>query len=632
MTTLQATTPLLPIARSSPAPLSSTLRRLGQRLMAVGVSAAIGWGLALALVVLLAGTWLDLLWELAPEVRVGCLVAAAVTAMGLVAYLGWRTLRRRTPGLLARRLDHVAGSGGRILSGVDLSLEEHRQSALTSGLSELAVADAARLAERVPGSRAVPLRPLGWSLGGLAALIAVVALIVLLLPRLAWTQWLRFTDPYGDHVPFSRVVYHVQPGDVQVIYGSGFDVRVTTEGPPVERVDLVLQTSPPERPSPTRRGEGGEVSGEETVPMFPEPSGEWRATVAGVTAPGHYHVRSHAGRSDRFRIDVITVPKIEGVRFRITPPAYTNQPAYEGPAPQGGLAGLRGTKVEVRAKSNRPLSESVMEITGADEKAALKPTSPQSHEVTGSFEIRAAGKLALGVTDVNGQPSSDKYSVPIVLLTDERPFIRLVEPREVSFATPNAVLPVVLSAEDDYGIGRIQLFRSLNDSRAVPTDTPVKKPPPTRWSETHVLPLSDYGLAAGDEIKLFARVEDNDPAGPKGAESTVVVVRIISQEDFDRMVRTREGMEAFLSKYQQAQRRLENLAEAMDRLQKEIDKQPADSELAQEMKNELQQLAEQAKKEADAIRESAKHPLPYDLDKELSKHLDKLAEQMEEAA
>ena len=35
-------------------------------------------------------------------------------------------------------------------------------------------------------------------------------------------------------------------------------------------------------------------------------------------------------------------------------------------------------------------------------------------------------------------------------------------------------------------------------------------------------------IQAGDTIKLFARVEDNDPAGPKSSESPVVIVTIIN--------------------------------------------------------------------------------------------------------
>src|SRR5262249_29123599 len=241
----------------------------------------------------------------------------------------------------------------------------------------------------------------------------------------------------------------------------------------------------------------------------------------------------------------------------------------------------------------------------------------------GSFEIRQPGSLTLRVVDVDGQPSRDAFTAPVTVLTDERPFVRLLEPPARSFATPDAALPVVIAAEDDYGISRVELYRSLNDSRPLPLEVPVKQPAPTRWQERVVLPFSTYGLQPGDEIKLFARVEDNDPAGPKGAESTVIVVRIISQADLDRLVRARQGLEMLLSKYQQAQRRLEALAGQVEEMQKKGD---------QAKPEDLKQLAEKMRQEAEAMRQAARKPMEYDLDRNLSQHLERLAKQLQEAA
>ena len=236
------------------------------------------------------------------------------------------------------------------------------------------------------------------------------------------------------------------------------------------------------------------------------------------------------------------------------------------------------------------------------------------------------------VIDTAGQPSSDVFTAPIAVLTDERPFIRLIEPPPLSFATPEAALPVVLAAEDDYGIARIQLFRSLNDSRALPLDLPVPAPAPMRWSQTVRLPLSSYGLVPGDEIKLFARAEDTDPRGPNAGESTVVVVRIISVDDYQRLVRARQGMEVFLSKYRQAQRRAARLADEVERLRKKAKKLPAEGKEAEALRKELERLAEQLSQEAEAIQKAAGNDLPYDLDRALKGHLDNMARQLKRLA
>src|SRR5439155_20233212 len=134
-------------------------------------------------------------------------------------------------------------------------------------------------------------------------------------------------------------------------------------------------------------------------------------TVANLTADAKYHVRAHAGRSPRFTVRVLTVPRIEGVRFRVTPPAYTNRPPYEGPLPKGGIAGLPGTKVQVWATSNRPLRGGTVRFTPpGTEPASLAATGQSASEVTGTFEIRTAGQGQVKITGAAGQESAGAFT------------------------------------------------------------------------------------------------------------------------------------------------------------------------------------------------------------------------------
>ena len=110
---------------------------------------------------------------------------------------------------------------------------------------------------------------------------------------------------------------------------------------------------------------------------------------------------------------------------------------------KGGIAGLKGTKVQLWAKSNRPLSGGSLEVTGQD-LLTLEPAAGE--EATGTFEIRKPGKVQVRVIDTAGQPSADTFTAPITLLADERPFIRLLQPPALSLATPTAGLPVAASA------------------------------------------------------------------------------------------------------------------------------------------------------------------------------------------
>ncbi len=321
--------------------LKSSFRRLRRRMLAIGSLSGFGWGATSALALLACGIWIDLIWELPSGVRVGVAVAALAAGCMLAAVAAASALRRSGDRALARRLDGTACTGGQILSGYDLlsgSAATAVQAPLTIGLARLAVERAARLAAEVPRASAVPIGPLRRACSWTAILVAAMGMVALSAPRMAATEWLRFSDPFGDHPPYSRTVLNVEPGNTAVHYGASLDVLVTTDGPVADAVELVMLP------------EGAAAEGDEqTLSMFPEAGGKWRAQIAELHAPVRYFARAHAARSHRYRLDVITVPRIERVTWRIAPPAYTRDAVYEGPLPPAGLAGLPGTRVRVVA-------------------------------------------------------------------------------------------------------------------------------------------------------------------------------------------------------------------------------------------------------------------------------------------
>ena len=92
----------------------------------------------------------------------------------------------------------------------------------------------------------------------------------------------------------------------------------------------------------------------------------------------------------------------------------------------------------------------------------MQPTEPGGQEAVGRFEIGGDGKFEFQVIDADGQSSQQSFSGNVTLIKDQYPLVRILRPPPQSLATPTAVLPVVLSAEDDCGISRLELFRSLN--------------------------------------------------------------------------------------------------------------------------------------------------------------------------
>jgi hypothetical protein len=658
--------------------LQARLRRAGRRLWLIGSAGALVWGLAAAVFLLVFAAWLDLLWELSPSARIALVWGAAAAAAILLLVLAWRTACTARPAALARRLDTAVNSSGEILTGWELdnrvwstgtvaqrwSAQTHQEKPqgggsslrlttpymsqpLTAGLVTMAAEHAETLARRAPLAKAVPAKPLGQALAVLAGQATVIGLLALVMPDLVKTEWNRFTQPMADVPPYSPLRFTVTPGNTRVLYGEELEIGATVAHGVADHLELVLQSS-----------DGSQSS----LPMFAESNGTWRAVLSKLTEPTVYFVRCYRARSEKYAIEIVTVPRIETVRVQIMPPQYADQPSYEGPVPDEGVKGLRGTKVTLWATSNRPLSGGKLLVSRAlavppghqvpmvggmppkggttnasgparkSDELAMQPTEPGGQEAVGQFEITGDGKFEFQVIDDAGQPSQQSFSGNVTLVKDQYPLVRILKPPPQSLATPTALLPIMLSAEDDCGISRLELYRSLNHSRPLPAAVRLPPKAPHRRDEQFPLPLAGYGLEPGDVLTFFARVEDNDPAGAKGAESPVISVKIISQEEFEHMLRVRQGVEALASKFRQAQRRLEGLTKEVEGLHKKLQKAPADSRLAEETRKELRRLQRLMRREAASLRQSAAHRLPFDIDDKLSPEIGAAAEMTEKMA
>ena len=599
--------------------LLGKLKGLRQRLLVLSLSASLAITAVSTSLLILVCAWLDVLIELPPFLRIVILICAGLLAAYLFARLGWKGLGLATPTSLARRVDNASANSGQVLSGVDLLVNAHRHGqGVTHGLVEIAVQRADRVCGNTPRSKVVPLREFRRPAYAVLAVLIGLIFTGLAVPRLLSTEWLRFMDPHGDHPPFSRIEFDVEPGDTRIVYGGHADITASTANGVVEDLELVLVD-----------GDGEEF---ESLPMFPESKERWRSTIVDVTQDMSYFVRARRARSHKHAIDVITVPQLERVSLRVTPPAYTNRPVYVGAVPPNGISGLAGTQVEVSAVSNRPLSAGVMTI-GAEtslEQVDMRPADPDT--VVGTFTIQHSGPVGVQVIDTAGQLSQDTFNTSITRLEDERPFIRILQPQRQSLATPQARIPVQLAAEDDYGISAIMLYRSLNDSRPLPQRLPVAEPSPLSTNDVLILPLGEYNLLPGDTIELFGRVEDNDPAHSKGYESSITTIRIISQEELQRLMLAKSSMEVLQSKYQQAMRRLERLAQAVEQLQKAIDELPADSELSDALREELATLADQLREAGQDLQTASDYELPFDIDQPFSKALASLSASLKDSS
>ena len=557
--------------------------------------------------------------------RVGLLVAIAVVVACCI-----RSFRNTSKGRLAYEIDASQRTGGQIMTGWDLLRNLKGYDApLTAKFANQAIRQSVQRLSTIPPSAVVPLKAIQWPAYFVLGLIALIAIISLVSPPLAWIQFKRFAFPAIETAPFTGVTISLDNTKHSLRYGDDVKIIATASKKVSQRLELV-----------TIAKDGKE----QVLPMLPrgESKGgesKWQALLTDVKEPAQFFARSGRTQSETGVLDVQLTPKITEAIVRITPLEYTRQAVYEGKIPDSGIAGLVGTQVEFYLTSNRPLKLGRMQLSYDDKSESTVDLSVSSSEanqansVSGNLTLDRDGTFSIRVTDIDGLQSTESVQGKIVILTDQRPIVRILEPRPFSLATPDIDLPVSISAEDDFGITQLRLYRSLNGSAARPIDLPFE--PSARANVVVPLPLKRFGLVPGDEIDLFARTEDNDPAGPKGAESPKTTIRIISIEEFQERMLEQRGAEALSAKYEAAQRQLENVSTAMAEAQEAADRaaaDPSNEALQQELQEKLKAAEEAAQAAANAIYKLAQNPLDIDIDRELSEMLSEMAKETQETA
>ncbi len=553
----------------SPGVLNVLRTRLGAWLgLRLGLQLAGAFG-GLALAVLLVDAAIDL-----PE-RARA-TAPWLLALGAVLFVAagfwqWRRLNERRVARFFERSDPSLGN--RLVNAVDLA--GHKS---TSTVQEFLRLESLELGRRIAAELSV------WPAVHLRIkLAASVAGLVLL----AWFAFVltssdvwravgpRFLDPYGDHPPYSRLRLEVTPGKAEVLYGAQLEVRAKVSGPAVaDKLWLVAR------------------SGTNLVRtmMFLAPDKAFFQTLANLREPTEYFVTDGHARSHRFPIGIRYTPQITLVEVTTTFPLYTGKPPKTSKLSDEPQALPEDTKVSFRVVSNRPLKCGELSLTpvlgGKLQRVTLKPTE-QNNVATGEFTLTEPVVFSISVRDLKDLESVDPQQGRFNIQPDERPRLLVLEPGRDAVATPQIRVPVKVEATDDYGITHVAWLRGLNRSIERPFEMKLTvKSGPQSVEASGSFDFDKLGVRPGDVIEYYFEAADNYPKGPNVALSRLYRIQIISQEQYEMILRQAAARKALFEPYFQLDAWLRRLAERARNAQKlaesasEADRQAAAKEAA----------------------------------------------------
>ncbi len=554
--------------------------------------------LALAAAGLVALSFIvDYFLSLPPAVR-------AIHVLLCLSALGWVYVKRvARPGRIKLRDEELAvfveshspELKQALVTAVELSRPDHLGAAyLSIDLINAVVKQAEEASAAIRPEGIVNLRPVLRNAGLFLALAVTIVGGAFARPDLAGIWFNRFFLFGNERWPKSTLIELVSPTENPVYVALGDDLAVEAR---------LVRGSPPSLTVDARSADGS----------------RWRDTM--VEGAGRMYRRVFENISQPLRLRIAggddELPEVD-VRVRILPsiarldvwfvyPEYTGLPSTPAGKPVSNpslISVLAGTRVAYRAYTDLSIAKAfvafkaraeematgVRPASGAvAERAPQPPVGPPSGAVDlpvseaaprpspvdptgpplppqeksasmfdGGFVVERDGQLSLFLLAPDGVPGRSRKSVTIRAIPDQKPVVRIVEPKSSSEeVTPEATVAMEFLMRDDFGLRVASLEGAVvpaGGGDPVLKSFPLELGPPSKDSGVlrerskggperpehrprFTLELSKVpGLAPGARFQYVAKAID--VAGNEG-QSEPYVLHILTKQDITRILHNR---------------------------------------------------------------------------------------------
>lgn len=468
---------------------------------------------------------------------------AIALAVFIFKYLPIRKIGRREMAIIA---DTMLADPRRSL----LSAYELLQSGSGDFLRGKTVADAQMGFWKLPTSNCRPRKTLRAAMVAAGVILGALFLLMLLKPQAVPTLLARLIAPFADIPPYSTLVFKVAPERPDVIYGGDLEVSVRISGGAVNGPVRVLT-----------RFEGQTEESE----CFRGNENFFSQKLEKVVRPVEFCFASGNARSTWHRVNLLLEPRFSLTRLAVNSPAYTREPVREIVLGREDIKAVHGSTASLTVTSNRPLAGGEIKIKplaqGGEEKVVTGQVTGV-HTVRFNWTMLESATLQVQIRDVQGTPAPAPLEFKQTVLPDNKPRLAITEPGTHSLATPKTLVPVVGSAQDDFGLRRIDFVRTLQGFRERPEELPVPRGD-RKYDFQSKLDLAALGVSPGEVIEIYLEGRDDNPSLSGIQTSDVARIEIITEEEYAEMLRNQITLDEMLARFQKIQEQLARIREAI---------------------------------------------------------------------
>lgn len=515
------------MATSLTARVAELRRRARLALLVHGGARLIAIGLATVIAIALADY---LLHFQHPGIRVLCTAAVCLGfGIGFYRYLLPAVRAPLTDLELARRIeDRFPHFSDRVSSAVEfIRQSEDDPHAGSAALRRAVVVQTAAELEQLDVRAVLRQGPVWRSLAVCGLVLSVgICLIATDLPA-ATLALLRLARPLGaDAWPQKHHLAFRNP-PLRMAGGESFAAEIIdTNGRLPDKVTVFFRNADDVESQELRSGKGKVIARRDTVSRS-------------------FSVRAEGG-DDRSmpwqHVEVVPPPKLASLQVKLHWPQYTG---WMVSLSDPNIRALRGAKVELVVKADRPLSSAEICVIGGETwPLVLSPDGRQFHlSATRDrpLTVNTSGEYWLKLVDQQGIVGGRDRRYTVTSLPDDAPTVVIDQSDGNLAATATASIPLPIVAKDDIKLREITLHYSRSDRTDVEEfhvpvwSGPSIAPPGNsasyeaaqadRRAQTFELSLAPLELQPGTELSIYASASDYLPQVGKSLVRRISIVQ-----------------------------------------------------------------------------------------------------------
>ena len=399
----------------------------------------------------------------------------------------------------------------------------------------------------------------------------------------------RLSNPLTDYPVPQLTFVTLKPGNIEIPMGGAVAITASVTGEiPDEATLHLIGSDQPDR----------------TVTLPRTTKTSFSHTIRDLNRSVSYMVEVGDAVSPRFTINVVNRPTVSTLNLTYDYPEYTRLAPRTTADGSGDIVTLKGTKVTVSIEASQSLTEAQLFMTGTKREQEMTVTDRKGK---GTLLISQNDQYQILVRNESGRNNETPPLYQITALSDRLPDVRIISPGQNTDLTENMMVPLVISASDDFGFSKMNLvYQKVTGQQQIKKYIPVDRQV-TTFTVPFVWDLLDMGLFPEDVVSYFIEVFDNDTiSGPKRAVSQTFTVRFPSiAEIYENLDAQQEQQVAeigeMLKDQEEAQEKLQKLNRELEHAASPDEKK----ELTWEQTKEIESLVADQEKMADNVLQAA---------------------------